>query len=221
MSLPLQAKLLRVLQEREVERLGGQGPIALDVRVLATTNRDLKREVAAGRFREDLYYRVNVFPLRLPPLRARPGDIGPLAEYLLARFAGATGQRLPQLDGPARARLLDHPWPGNVRELGNVLQRALILARGGVIRESDLAFESSSLTVPAELASLLAESSDGEAPDGAVGLEDELRQRERERILSVLAQEGGNRALAAARLGISPRTLRHKLQRMREAGAGA
>ncbi len=212
MSLPLQAKLLRVLQEREVERLGGQGTVTLDVRVLATSNRDLRAEVAAGRFREDLYYRLNVFPLHLPALRDRPGDVVPLAEHLLARLAAASGQPSPVLEPSARERLHAHPWPGNVRELGNVLQRALILSQGGRVAGADLVFETSATPV---------RSPEPDAPDDDPepgGLGDALRQRERERILAALAEERGNRALAAARLGISPRTLRHKLQRMREAG---
>ena len=213
MSLPLQAKLLRVLQEREVERLGGQGTVALDVRVLATSNRDLRGEVAAGRFREDLYYRLNVFPLHLPALRDRPRDIVPLAEHLLARMSAAAGQVAPALDPTAREGLQAHRWPGNVRELGNLLQRALILSQGGRISAADLAFESARLP---ESRPPAAPEPGEEAP--AVGLGDALRRQERERILTALAEERGNRALAAARLGISPRTLRHKLQRMREAG---
>jgi two-component system response regulator FlrC len=210
MSLGLQAKLLRVLQEREVERLGGQGVVALDVRVLATSNRDLRAEVAAGRFREDLYYRLNVFPLHLPALRERREDILPLAEHLLARLAAEGGLAPPTLDPGARSRLRAHRWPGNVRELANVLQRALILCRGGAVGEADIGIEDGS--APAARPPL------AEEPPEAGGLGDELKQHERERIRAALAAEGGNRAQAAARLGISPRTLRHKLQRMREAG---
>jgi two-component system response regulator FlrC len=129
MDLGLQAKLLRVLQEREVERLGGRKTIAVDVRVLATTNRDLAAEVRAGRFREDLFYRLNVFPIRMPPLSSRPGDIIALAERAVRRFADA-GRPPPTLAETARTRLLEHRWPGNVRELENVIQRALILSCG-------------------------------------------------------------------------------------------
>src|SRR6186713_2781715 len=127
MPLGLQAKLLRVLQEREVERLGGRTPVALDVRVLATTNRNLRGEVAAGRFREDLYYRLNVFPLTTAPLRERRDDVLPLAMHMLnARCR--PGERIPALSAEAAHVLLTHTWPGNVRELDNVMQRALILA---------------------------------------------------------------------------------------------
>jgi two-component system response regulator FlrC len=209
MSLPLQAKLLRVLQEREVERLGGQGVVALDVRVLATSNRNLAAEVSAGRFREDLYYRLHVFPLHLPPLTERRDDILPLAEHLLGRLAAEGGVAAPVMDPEARDRLRAHAWPGNVRELANVLQRALILATGGRVRAADLGLET-----PA------ASPASAEPPEDPLptGLGDELRLHERERILAAIAEEKGNRTLAAARLGISPRTLRHKLQRMRESG---
>src|SRR5688572_15385911 len=132
MPLSLQAKLLRVLQEREVERIGGRGTIALDVRVLATTNRNLRGEVTAGRFREDLYYRLNVFPLSTAPLRERRDDVLPLAMRLLTARC-RLGERIPALSADAAQVLLTCKWPGNVRELDNVMQRALILANGPVI----------------------------------------------------------------------------------------
>ena len=135
MPLGLQAKLLRVLQEREVERLGGRTPIALDVSVLATTNRRLREEVAAGRFREDLYYRLNVFPLAMAPLRARRDDVLPLAMQLLSGRC-RPGEQIPALSADAAHLLLTYPWPGNVRELDNLLQRALILVNGPVIRRT-------------------------------------------------------------------------------------
>jgi two-component system response regulator FlrC len=201
MDLGLQAKLLRVLQEREVERLGGTRTIRLDVRVVATSNRNLREEVAAGRFREDLFYRLNVMPLALPPLRQRPGDIIALAEGALARHAHAGGAAL-ELDPDARRALVAHQWPGNVRELENVMQRAAVLLTGRVVRAADLVFESAPLQPEA-----------GAAP----GLDADLRGRERQLIIEVL-QSAPSRKAAAERLGISARTLRHKLQQMRAAG---
>lgn len=205
MEPSLQAKLLRVLQEREVERLGGRKTIPLDVRVLATTNRDLAAQVRDGRFREDLFYRLNVFPIRMPALASRPADILPLARRALLRFA-APGRPVPVLSDAAEARLLEHPWPGNVRELENVIQRALILCAGDRIEVDDLQF-GDALTEAA-------------APAGrdTARLGDELRRHEHERILAALEATGGNRQRAAERLGISPRTLRYKLARLREAG---
>src|ERR1700760_382777 len=140
MPLGLQAKLLRVLQEREVERLGGRTPISLDVRVLATTNRRLREEVSAGRFREDLYYRLNVFPLAISPLRARREDVLPLAMQLLSGRC-RPGAQIPALSAEAAQLLLTYPWPGNVRELDNLLQRALILVNGPVIHKDHIQFE--------------------------------------------------------------------------------
>ena len=147
MPLALQAKLLRVLQEREVERLGGRAALSLDVRVLATTNRRLREEVAAGRFREDLFYRLNVFPLSLAPLHARREDILPLAMHLLSTRC-APGTRIPALSAEAAQLLLTFPWPGNVRELDNVLQRALILISGPVIRRSTSSSSRSRTALP-------------------------------------------------------------------------
>src|SRR5580704_5048306 len=140
MPLALQAKLLRVLQEREVERIGSRTSITLDVRVLATTNRRLREEVSAGRFREDLYYRLNVFPLALSPLRARRDDVLPLAMQLLSSRV-RPGEQIPALGADAAHLLLTYPWPGNVRELDNLLQRALILVNGPVIHKEHVQFE--------------------------------------------------------------------------------
>src|SRR5689334_16324183 len=140
MPLGLQAKLLRVLQEREVERLGGRTPVPLNVRVLATTNRRLREEVAAGRFREDLYYRLNVLPLAIPPLSTRRDDVLPLAMQLLGRRV-KPGDRIPALSADAAHLLLTYNWPGNVRELDNLLQRALILVNGPVIGPEHIQFE--------------------------------------------------------------------------------
>lgn len=231
MPLGLQAKLLRVLQEREVERLGGRMPIQLNVRVLATTNRNLRAEVAAGRFREDLYYRLNVFPLATSPLRERRDDVLPLAMRLLTARCRA-GERIPALSADAAHMLLLYPWPGNVRELDNVMQRALILANGAVIQPEHVHLEIEGLdALPATLAAasraareFVSEPRRSVVHDRAVdeaapgGLSDSLSTRERDLIIEALRSDNGNRQAAAKRLGISPRTLRYKLQRLREAG---
>ena len=206
MPLGLQAKLLRVLQEREVERIGGRGPLPLDVRVLATTNRRLREEVAAGRFREDLYYRLNVFPLAIAPLRARRDDVLPLAMQLLASRV-RPGAPVPALSAEAAHLLLTYTWPGNVRELDNLLQRALILLNGPVIRTEHIQFE-----LAGEVAT--------QAPQPATpaSLAASLDERERDLILDALRTGKGSRREAAESLGISARTLRYKLARLREAG---
>jgi two-component system response regulator FlrC len=208
MPLALQAKLLRVLQEKEVERLGGRTPVPLDVRVLATTNRRLREEVTAGRFREDLYYRLNVFPLAMAPLRARREDVLPLAMQLLGSRCRAQA-RIPALSAAAAHLLLTYSWPGNVRELDNLLQRALILVNGPVIEPEHIQFELLNECVPAAPASM--------SPASA-SLADSLDQLEKARILEALQDGNVNRREAAEKLGISPRTLRHKLARLREAG---
>ena len=204
MDLALQAKLLRVLQEREVERLGGRKVIDLDVRVLATSNRDMRVEVKEGRFREDLFYRLNVFPLHLPALRERRADILPLAERIVARNAVRAGRAVPVLGEAARAALLGHDWPGNIRELDNVMQRALILQAGDVIEAEDIQFE--------------AEGGAAAAGGGAAGLQGDLKSQEQRIIIETLSAVRGCRKAAAEKLGISQRTLRYKLARMREMG---
>jgi len=209
MPLSLQAKLLRVLQEREVERLGSRTPLSLDVRVLATTNRRLREEVAAGRFREDLYYRLNVFPLAVPPLRARRDDVLPLAMQLLG-IRSRPGERIPALSADAAHLLLTYSWPGNVRELDNLLQRALILVSGPVIGPEHIQFE---IAGDAGL-----ESGRIEPPAAPSSLAASLGQTERDLILEALRCGNGSRREVAERLGISPRTLRYKLARLREAG---
>jgi len=206
MSLGLQAKLLRVLQEREVERLGGRTALSLDVRMLATTNRRLREEVAAGRFREDLYYRLNVFPLAILPLRARRDDVLPMAMQLLSTRC-RPGTPIPALSAEAAHLLLTYPWPGNVRELDNLLQRALILVNGPVIRPEHIQFELANDNTPAVMQAA-----------GAPTLASSLDQRERDLILDALRAGNGNRREAAETLGISARTLRYKLARLREAG---
>lgn len=225
MPLALQAKLLRVLQEREVERVGGRKPIQLDIRVLATTNRDLAGEVSAGRFREDLYYRLSVFPLAWRPLRERPADILPLALRLLAKHVKKMNHAPVSLSAIAQQALVRHAWPGNVRELDNAIQRALILQQGGQIQPEDLCLTAPiglAQAIPApqlqvvESAPALPEVPLVGAGEGVLG--EDLRRREFQLIIDTLRAERGRRKEAAERLGISPRTLRYKLAQMRDAG---
>ncbi|HET8904018.1 MAG TPA: sigma-54 dependent transcriptional regulator [Saccharospirillum sp.] len=233
MDMGLQAKLLRVLQEREVERIGGRKVVELDVRVLATTNRDLMREVQAGRFREDLYYRLNVFPLQWQPLRARRDDLIPLANHLLAKHAKKMHKPRVMLDDSARARILSYDWPGNIRELDNALQRALILQSGQWVTSQDLGLEGEHLidfeparqqamVQQADVMSntIMGESVEPDEPETAVheSMQVDLKHREFEIILDALRVTQGRKNRAADKLGISARTLRYKLARMREIG---
>jgi two-component system response regulator FlrC len=221
MPAGLQAKLLRVLQEREVERVGGKKPIALDVRILATSNRDLQAEVQAGRFREDLYYRLNVFPLHIPPLRSRPLDIVPLAQRVLQRAAQS---RALTLTPSAEAGLTAYSWRGNIRELENVIQRAVILAPGGVIELEHLWLPGVNPGVagaPAEAARTAgAASTPGSAGGPGKAYPSDLKSLERTHILETLAAVNGVRKAAAERLGMSERTLRYKLAQYRLEAAG-
>ncbi|MGP6460897.1 sigma-54-dependent transcriptional regulator [Pseudomonas parakoreensis] len=220
MPLGLQAKLLRVLQEREVERVGARKPIALDIRVVATTNRDLAGEVAAGRFREDLFYRLSVFPLAWRPLRERTADILPLAERLLNKHVNKMKHAPAKLSPEAQACLIGYPWPGNVRELDNAIQRALILQQGGLIQPQDFCLTGAVTfgAVPsvAPVQPLVREIEVEAESAGALG--DDLRRREFQMIIDTLRTERGRRKEAAEKLGISPRTLRYKLAQMRDAG---
>ena len=265
MDLGLQAKLLRVLQEREVERLGGRKSIQLDVRVIATSNRNMREQVAAGKFREDLYFRLSVLPLQWAPLRDRRDDILPLALNLLERHAVKQHRVGVRLADEAKAALYTYAWPGNVRELDNVMQRALILQPGNLIRAADLGLQmqtrysakpslmdhgpaedmdrapyalDSGAAYTAEIppfavtsAGLTAawERASGEIPASLVNtrlgeradsdlLGSDLRQREFEIIAQTLRKERGSKKQTAERLGISPRTLRYKLARLREEG---
>lgn len=214
----LQTKLLRVLQEREVERVGGRKTISLDLRVIATTNRDLADYVREGRFREDLYYRLTVFPMHWQPLRKRRLDIMPLATSLLKKHCQKMKLSGITFGQDAQSALSNHQWPGNVRELDNAIQRALVLHRGRVIQAGDLCLE---LGIAGRPGGHGAEPS-APAPDldgdstGSLG--DDLRQQEFRMIIQALRNEGGRRNRAAQQLGISPRTLRYKLAQMRDAG---
>jgi two-component system response regulator FlrC len=219
MPLALQAKLLRVLQEREVERVGGKKPIPLDVRIVATTNRDLLAEVQAARFREDLYYRLNVFPLHVPALRERPRDIVPLARRVLRRVG--PGAVPISLAPSAEARLTAYTWRGNIRELENVMQRAMILAPGSVIEPEHLCLPGTAAFPPAHPANLAGSAAaQATLPEPAARPVADLKTLERTHILETLAAVGGVRKAAAERLGMSERTLRYKLAQYRLEQAG-
>ncbi|MDG1732490.1 MAG: sigma-54 dependent transcriptional regulator [Thalassotalea sp.] len=206
MDLSLQAKILRVIQEKEVERLGGRKLIKLNVRVIATSNRDLKQAVANGDFREDLFYRLNVFPLTWLPLCKRANDILPLSEHIINLHSPS--ERV-SLTASAENKLLSYSWPGNVRELDNVIQRALIMKSGTDIDSDDLLIEDFIIEKPTQTIEI---SHDEE------NLESELKQQEFQIILDALRACNGSRKDVAERLGISARTLRYKLAKMRENG---
>lgn len=233
MNVNLQAKLLRVLQEREVERLGGRKTIKLDVRVIATSNRNMAEEVVKGKFREDLYYRLSVLPLQWAPLRDRVEDILPLAERLLVAHVKKQNRKPVVLDATAKQLLQQYPWPGNVRELDNIIQRALIFQSGQTIFSEDLGLMQD--TAFSEKPNLLSAAcvnvgsnalpqenpgaechSRAEVPVAVLG--SDLKKREYEIIVDALKQEGGSRKNTADRLGISARTLRYKMARLRDAG---
>ncbi len=210
MDLGLQAKILRVLQEREVERLGGRKTIKLDVRVIATSNRDLKIAVQKGEFREDLYYRLNVFPLTWLPLAERRDDIIPLTQHLIERHCQKGSDSIPELTAAARSKLLAYDWPGNVRELDNVVQRALILHSNGVIDAEDLLID--------QFETIRVDESAKDVQETEARLGNELKHQEHQIILDTLNACQGSRKAVAERLGISPRTLRYKIARMRDCG---
>ncbi len=197
LPLALQAKLLRVLQDREIRRVGDRATRRVDVRVIAATARDLAAEVHGQRFREDLYYRLNVVAIALPPLRERPEDLPPLVRLLLERHSARLGHNVPALDPEAMKQVCEAPWPGNVRELENALERAMVLAQGGVIRAADL-------PAPSAAAST--------ASAGATSLKAQADAAEARAIRDALTRTGGNRKDAAKLLGISVRTLFYKLK---------
>ncbi|EIC21962.1 sigma-54 interaction domain-containing protein [Thiorhodovibrio frisius] len=210
MPLPLQAKLLRVLQEREVEPLGARRPKSVDVRVLATSNRCPQSALAEGLLREDLFYRLNVFPLHLPPLRERAEDLLPLAQSFAQELSCG---RITGLTADAVERLQAHDWPGNVRELRNLMERSCVLAQGGELDAADVMFDADWL---------FADGDQAQRPtvveNPSLHLGSQLQQQEIRVILDTLAAAGGDRKQTATRLGISPRTLRYKLARLRDEG---
>ena len=195
MSMMLQAKLLRVLQEREIDRIGGKEPIQVDVRVIATTNRDLKKECLEGRFREDLYYRLNVFPVTVPPLRERPEDIPLLAAHFVEKFSTLAGKKISGFSENAADLLKNRQWDGNVRELENVIQRAVFLCKGKIIASDDLMLE--------------------DTIEGT-GFRGKIRDMEKDLILQTLRNMNGNKTMAAKVLGVSVRTIRNKLNEYRQ-----
>ena len=210
MDVRLQAKLLRALKEREIDRLGGTLPVRVNVRILATTNRDLLAEVANGRFREDLFFRLNVVSLRVPPLRERPGDIAALAEHFARRYADVNGMAYRPLSRPALTRLLAHGWRGNVRELENILHRAVLLAGGEEIEADAIELGADSGQTAVRRADIGGAANGGDGVAGLVGRR--MEEVERDLILHTLGHTLGNRTHAAVLLGISIRALRNKLR---------
>lgn len=196
MALPLQAKLLRVLQEKEFDRVGGKEPIKIDVRIIATTNRDLKKECEKGTFREDLYYRLNVFPIKLPPLRERKEDIEVLSEHFLHKYNMKINKNIQGFEKQAMELLKNHYWKGNVRELENVIQRAVFMCQKNYIAIDDIYFEESETRQTINMESF----------------KGSLKDIEKEMIFKTLAETGGNKTKAADILGITVRTLRNKLK---------
>jgi len=213
-SPAMQAKLLRVLEEEEFERVGGTTTLRVDVRVIASTNRHLPDEIAKDSFREDLYYRLHVLPLHIAPLRERTGDIVPLAEHFIEMYAGRNGMTAPRLSDEARSQLTTWEWPGNVRELENVIQRSVILLDSETLEGQDLSFGPRQVADPAAAAEEL----DPEAALGSRLANRQIADIERIAILATLESTGGNKTEAARRLGVTARTLSNKLKLWRSTG---
>lgn len=214
MPLELQAKLLRVLQDQVIERLGSSRAVTFDARIIAATNQDLQQRVKEGRFREDLYFRLAVVPIRIPALRDRPDDIAPLCAFFLQRYSQNLGRGVPVLSPDALAHLQAWHWPGNIRELENAMQRAVLMCDGQRINTVDIELDMpQSMTPPIKA-----------GPDGGTNIAKQdqnlrdIESVEREHILKILAEVGGNRKQAIAILGLSERALRYKLKSYKENG---
>jgi len=205
----IQVKLLRVLQEREFERLGSNKTKSIDVRVIAATNVDLQRAIEEGNFREDLYYRLNVFPMTIPPLRERREDVAFLAEHFLERFAAQQGRARLRLSAEAQSKLVQYDWPGNVRELENVIERALVLAGGDVLREDDIRLDHAPRRGSGNGGAAMVNGGDGFLPEGV-----SLDQHEQQLIREALRRSAGNKSQAARLLGLSRNALRYRLAQM-------
>jgi DNA-binding NtrC family response regulator len=209
----VQVKLLRVLQEREFERVGGSETIKVDVRVVSATHRDLEKQIADGTFREDLYYRLNVFPIVLPPLRDRATDIPVLAEHFVQKYAPAAGKAVRGLDAGAVAALTGYAWPGNVRELENVIERALILARGSELTAADLEFTRRPVGAAPVAAAPQVVTAGARPADGGRPLAERLQEQERSAIVAAIDTAQGNIAHAARALGINRSTLYYRMRK--------
>ncbi|MGH2615288.1 MAG: sigma-54 interaction domain-containing protein, partial [Thermomicrobiales bacterium] len=203
MTLATQKKLLRVLQEREFERVGGTNSIKVDTRVVAATNKDLPREIENGNFREDLYYRLNVIALELPPLRERRSDIPLLVEHFLHKHRYGRGSGPARISQEAMNRLLAHDWPGNVRELENTIERAVIMARGGIIAEEHITFPGQEARRAVDVTQVIA--------DGTT-LELFLKDMESRFLREALRQAGGSETIAAGLVGVEPAEFRSRLE---------
>jgi transcriptional regulator with PAS, ATPase and Fis domain len=203
MTPPLQAKLLRVLQEREIDRVGGSRPVPMQARVVAISNVELKQAVSKGKFREDLYYRINVVPITIPPLRERQGDIPLLTDYFLAKYSALNNQNMTQISKPAMNQLQSSAWKGNIRELENTIERAVLIGRGPKLMPEHLILDSVA-------------SEDQSRPAFAMKAGVTVREMEKQLINKTLEEVNDNRTRAAELLGISIRTLRNKLREYKD-----